>query len=322
MKIILLALLVMILLVITVGYAIFYLAFCRFPRDPKMRHLKVMRPYAQHIDAGMAWFREQPSEEVAITAWDGTYLVGHYLHHPESRGTILMMHGFRSHPYYDFSCAFQAYYELGYSLLTVHQRAHGRSGGQYITFGIKERKDCRNWAQYIWDRYGPEHDIFLDGISMGGATVVMATGLKLPKSVRGVISDCGFISPWEQMKFVLKDYHLPVHPLLDIADLFCRTFAGFSIKEYSTLEAMKVNTLPMLFLHGEADKRVPCRFTLQTYEACQTPKELITVANAGHGLSYLLETERCKEALARFLNTNGRTAKAEPTDELAELKNE
>lgn len=323
MKILLLALLVVALLLITVGYVIFFLAFCRFPRDPTVRHLKGLAPYGPVIDRGMAWFKEQDSEEVRIQAWDGTALVGHYLHHPKPRGTILMMHGFRSHALYDFSCIFKVYYELGFSILTVYQRAHGKSGGQYITFGVKERKDCRNWCQYICDRFGPEHDIFLDGVSMGASTVLMATGLELPKSVRGVIADCGFTSPYEEMKSVLRRYWLPAHPFLDIADLFCRGFAGFSMKEYSTLEAMKTNRLPIVFVHGEADALVPCRFSKEAYEACRSPKQLLTVERAGHGLCYLMETEQMNGALARFLDAYGshrEDLSETESDELAALE--
>ena len=319
MKIFLLALLLIALVLITVGYVIFYLAFCRFPRDPAALRLKGLQPYGTIIDEGIAWFREQESEEVSILAWDGTRLAGHYLHHPQSRGTILLMHGFRSHALYDFSCIFKVYYELGFSLLTVHQRAHGKSGGQYITLGVKERKDCRNWCQYIADRYGSGHDIFLDGISMGAATVLMASGLDLPGSVRGIIADCGFASPYREMKHVLRSYHLPEHPFLDITDCFCRCFAGFSLKEASTLEAMEKNHLPVLFVHGQADELVPWTFSQEAYEACRAPKQLITVETAGHGLCYLMEREKMDAILSQFLERHGSKAAKAASDDLQTL---
>ena len=302
MKIFLLLLLVLVLLLIAISYWLFYIGVCRYPRDKKVKISKKLLPYAEQINGGMDWFRSQELERVEISAYDGTRLVGQYLYHPQTKGTILLMHGFRSDAYYDFSCAFQAYYALGYSLLCVHQRAHGLSGGQYICYGIKERYDCRDWARYLCDRFGPEHDIFLDGLSMGSSTVLMATSLELPKSVRGVIADCGFTSPYEEFKEILKRMHLPEHPFLDIAEVFSRLMAGFGFRDYSTLEAMRVNTLPVLFLHGEADDFVPMRFSIENYAACQAEKELITVPGAGHGMSYLLDTERCKEALGRFLS--------------------
>lgn len=137
---------------------------------------------------------------------------------------------------------------------------------------------------------------------MGSSTVLMATGLPLPPTVKGVIADCGFTSAWEEFKNVLKvGMHLPVHPLLEATNLVCRLVAGFGFRDYSTLEAMKVNQLPILFIHGEADTLVPRQFTLDNYHACRSQKRLVSVPGAGHGLSYLVDTPKCQQALREFL---------------------
>lgn len=44
---------------------------------------------------------------------------------------------------------------------------------------------------------GEDVEIVLHGISMGGATALMASGMELPEHVKGIISDCGFTSPKE-----------------------------------------------------------------------------------------------------------------------------
>lgn len=305
MQIFLLALLVVVLALICAGYWLFFIGVVRLPEGKGMKTSPNLASYADVINNGIAWFKAQNTERVELPASDGTPLSALYLHHPQSRGTIILFHGYRCDGYRDFSCVYKFYYELGYSLLNVFQRAHGLSGGQYICFGVKERFDCRDWARYVYDRFGPEHDIFLDGLSMGSTTVLMATGLTLPKSVRGVIADCGFTSPYDEFKEVLRNkIHLPVHPFIEIADIFCQLFAGYGFRDYSTLDAMLVNKLPILFIHGEADNFVPTYFTRENYEACLAPKVLITVPKAGHGFSYLLETERCQHALKVFLQTN------------------
>jgi hypothetical protein len=302
MLIFLLVLLVLVLLILCVSYALFYIGVCRYPKERPVKLARSLTPYLGQIEEGISWFKAQSPERVEISAYDSTPLVGLYLHHPEAKGTIILMHGFRSDAYHDFSCAFRFYYEQGYSLLSVFQRAHGESGGSCICYGVKERYDCRDWARYVCDRFGPEHDIFLGGISMGASTVLMATGLEMPKSVRGVIADCGFTSPYDEFKAVLKDrFRLPEHPFMDVADLFSRAIAGFGFKDYSTLSAMELNTLPILFVHGESDRFVPTGFTLENYKACKAEKELITVPGAGHGMSYLLDTPGCQKVLSAFL---------------------
>ncbi|MGM9619707.1 MAG: alpha/beta hydrolase [Oscillospiraceae bacterium] len=261
--------------------------------------------YSDEVIRGVHWFRDRETERVEILSHDGLRLRGYYLAHPEAKGTILLFHGFRSDGYTDFSCAYESYYAMGYSLLTVFQRAHGESEGRYITFGIKERFDCQRWAEYAYERFGPDHPLLLGGMSMGAATVLMATGLPLPPTVKGVVADCGFTSPWEVHLYLLRHKRVPAAKLLlSLADLLARAVAGFSFREYSTLTAMETNRLPILFLHGEADTFVPARFTQECYDACRSEKELLLVPGATHGVSYLVDKPRCQAALERFLRTH------------------
>lgn len=305
MEIFLLALLAAALALICAGYWLFFMGVVRLPAGMGIKDSPRLEAYSDMISSGTAWFQAQDAERVVLPAYDGTPLVGLYVHNPQPRGTVILFHGYRCDGYRDFSCVYKYYYDLGYSLLNVFQRAHGQSGGQYICFGVKERFDCRDWARYVCDRFGPGHDIFLGGISMGSSTVLMASELELPKSVRGIIADCGFTSPYAEFKEVLTHkMHLPAHPFIEIADVFCRLFAGFGFNDCSTVDAMRVNKLPVLFIHGEADNFVPFRFTRENFEACLAPKTLISVPNAGHGFSYLMETERCQSALRVFLKNN------------------
>ncbi len=304
MKIAIIVIVLIALLLLLAGYIAFTIACYRRTGKIMGSGAPNLAPYKDQMDAGREWFLGMAPEKVEIVSYDGLRLRALYLEHPETRGTIILMHGYRMDGYTDFTCIYKHYYDLGFSLLNVFQRAHAESEGEYITFGIKERFDCRDWALYIADRFGPEHRIVLDGLSMGAATVLMATGLKLPENVKGIIADCGFSSPWDQLVHLMKTkYHLPVHPLLDLADIFAKLLGGFSLKEYSTFEAMKANTLPILFLHGEDDEFVPTHFSVRAFEACKAPKRLVTVPGAAHGVSYLVDPETCDRELDIFLNS-------------------
>lgn len=279
------------------------------PRKPKKsmseaKGLTELAPYREQMRQAETWLRAQPMEEVSILSHDGLKLVGHFMDKGTKR-TLILLHGYRATAYRDFSCVAEYYQSLGFNLLLIDQRAHGLSEGKYITFGVKERFDCVRWAEYVDQRIGG--DIFLDGLSMGATTVLMASGEKLPESVRGIIADCGFTSPEEIMtKIMTVDMKIPKQPLFALVSWMIKKRAGFSIDEYSTVEAMKRNTLPILFLHGRADKFVPCEMTLKAYEACRSEKELLIVENAGHGISYLVEPQRCKAALEAFLKKYSR----------------
>ncbi len=262
--------------------------------------------YKDQMKAGEEWLMNQRMEQVFIESHDRLKLAGHFLD-AGTKKTLILFHGYRSRAFRDFSCVCEYYRSLGFNLLLVDQRAHGESEGKYITFGVLERHDCARWAEYIDRRVGGE--IFLDGISMGASTVLMAAGGKLPQSVRGIIADCGFTSPKEIMLKVMEtDMKIRCRPLFYVIGLMVRLRAGFGIDEYSTIEAMKVNRLPVLFLHGTGDKFVPCEMTVRAYEACRAEKELIMVENATHGACYLMEPEKCQRVLEAFLRKYSREA--------------
>lgn len=303
--IIVLILLLIVLLLLTLGYAAFYLACVRMSAAPDPTSSSALRPYKDQILEGGQWFRDQQPELVRIRSDDGLRLAGYFLPAEDAKGTLLLVHGYRGSPFIDFGMSYRFYHSLGWNILTVCQRAHGESEGRYITYGVKERFDVRDWALYLSDRYGPEHPVALVGISMGSATVLMSLGTDLPPNAKCVIADCGYTSPYEEFVHVLKRRRIPRQPTLLLAELFAKLFAGFGFKDYSTLEALMQDRLPVLFVHGEKDRLVPIRFTVENYAACAAPKRLLTVPEAGHGLSYVFATEACQSAIRDFLITYG-----------------
>ena len=246
----------------------------------------------------------QDAEDIFLPSYDGLRLHGQLLQQPGAKGTLLLVHGYRSSWSIDFSIVLPYYYSLGYNLLAVDERAHGQSEGAYITFGVHERRDAVTWAQYAEKHFGPEHPLFLGGLSMGATTVLLASALELPPSVRGIIADCGFSSPEAIMKSVLRAHvkWLPAGPLLALMNVCTRAFAGFSIKEASTLDAVSKTKRPILFIHGTADTFVPCAMSQAAYDACRAEKQLVLVEGAGHGQSYLTDRPRVQAALETFLN--------------------
>ena len=242
-----------------------------------------------------------PSEDIEIKSFDGLKLHGRLLPLENAKGTILLFHGYRSCGDGDLGCAVPLMRSLGYQVLIVDQRAHQQSEGRYITFGILERRDALSWAREMEKRFGQEHPLYLDGISMGAATVLMAATLPLPKSVRGIIADSGFSAPKAIIGSVIRRLHLPVRPLLWLMDLWCRLLAGTSLGAYSAPEAMTHCTIPVLFLHGKADSLVPWEMTQENYDACQSRKTLLLVEGADHGESFLVDRSACERAMAEFL---------------------
>lgn len=286
---------------------IFHIAFASRPRLGLPRWLgrpaapSPWETYRAQMEEGMAWFRSQPLQQVWITAGDGARLRGRYLACPGSNKAILLVHGYRSaSAESDFACALKLYHRMDLNILLVDQRGQGESQGKLITFGILEREDVAAWARWLDRTYHPR-SILLDGMSMGASSVLMALALPLPPSVKGAIADCGFTSPRAIIAQVMRqDYRLPPKLLMPGLNWLFRLRTGHSLDEASVPQALAASRLPVLLIHGEADRYVP--FAMGRENAQATPlATLASVPGAGHGVSFLVDREKCEKALDNFI---------------------
>ncbi len=259
------------------------------------------------VETGKQWFWAQEKERIVMKSHDGLRLAAYYLPPKEQSDKVLiLMHGYRNDGFGDFSGLVRFYHEMGYHLLVPHQRSHGESEGRYICFGVKERHDLKQWTEYIVKRMKGRCKVFLSGISMGGATVLMAAGLDLPKQVKGIIADCAFTSPWDIFSSVMDlNFHVPKTPVLQVADIISRKRAGFAFKECSTLDCMRENRIPVLFIHGGTDTFVPTQMSYRNYETCTAPKELLIVERAAHATSNMVAPEIYRDKVIGFMEKYG-----------------
>ena len=94
---------------------------------------------------------------------------------PNARATLLYFHGYRGTSA-DFCFCIRFFHSRGFNVLLPDQRAHGRSGGKYICFGVKERFDCLDWIKFAGETLAQGLPVVLDGISMGCTTVLLCDG--------------------------------------------------------------------------------------------------------------------------------------------------
>ena len=265
------------------------------------------KPYTEKSGPIFSLIRQMealPWEEVSIFSHDGLKLHGRYFHVRDGAPIQIQMHGYRGHPFRDFCGGNKLARELGLNTLVVDQRAHGKSQGHTISFGINERWDCLGWADYAARRW-PGVPITLAGISMGAATVLMASDLPLPEEVKGIIADCGYTSPRAIIKKVCWDLPKYMHVLYPFTSLSAELFGHFDPDAGSALGAVSNTTLPILLIHGEADDFVPCDMSRELAEACASPVRLETFPGAGHGVSYLSDPEHYGKVVREFLESCG-----------------
>lgn len=284
---------------------LFGMAFVRGKRFPSKSSgfTAQIAEHADMVERGKAFYAGVSKEDVWIESFDGLRLHGVLLKNGESDRLVISAHGYRSGAVHDFSAVLPFLYEKNCNILLIDQRAHGESEGKYITFGVLERRDLRGWVDFALRRFGNQVQILLHGISMGATTVLMASSQDLPENVRGIVADSGFISPCAIFEEVMrKSFGLKPLPLMSIVGGMARRRAHFDIRAASTVDALKSCTVPVLFVHGEADDFVPIRMSEENYAACPTEKGFVRIPGAMHGCGYLVDPDTCEDALSAFLN--------------------
>ena len=304
---VILAICIIILLVVFyISYCIYRIAFY-IPRD-KHPTLDVEMRGSQytavkdHIHRIAHVMEKYPFESVTIMSHDGLTLHGRYYHLKEGAPVEILFHGYRSHPYRDCSGGHALSRRLGYNALVIDQRAHGESEGVTISFGIKERLDCQRWAHYAAERFGLEIPLILSGLSMGAATVLMASELDLPPSVCAIMADSPYSTPRAILEKVCRDRRYPLFFCRPLISLSAFLFGRFNINSCTAKDAVCHAKVPILLIHGEDDRLVPWTMSQEIALCCTAPVTVEIFPDAGHGLCYVNDPRKYEQAVVSFLN--------------------
>ena len=259
--------------------------------------------YLEQITEGIEWLQKNATETAHIESFDGLRLFAWVVEQENARGTVLMCHGYRSRGFLDFSCAFRFFYEQGLNLVVIEQRACGNSEGNIITFGIKESRDVSSWANWVRERFGAEMPIILAGVSMGCTSVIMSVEYGLPDNVAGIVADCGYTSAWRQLAHVLKrDYRLPPFPILHLVNYLFKRRTGCDLRSFDTLSVLSGCDIPVLFVHGGADRFVPTDMSVEGWRACSADKDILIVEGAAHATSSIADPKQYQSKVKAFLD--------------------
>lgn len=230
-----------------------------------------------------------------------------YVAAPQPTGrTAVIVHGYTDNAVRMLMIGYLYNKVLGCNILLPDLHAHGLSEGNEVQMGWLDRLDVLQWTATADELFGREvksgTQIVVHGISMGAATTMMLSGevqhgIYQQPYVKCFVEDCGYTSVWDEFGGELKaQFHLPAFPLMHVTSALCRMEYGWSFREASALEQVKKCTLPMLFIHGDADTFVPTWMVYPLYEAKPEPKELWIAPGTDHAHAY---RDHTKEYTAR-----------------------
>jgi len=260
-------------------------------------------PVKSFLDEAVTEFMAAPQEDISITSFDGLTLTGKYFHTADGAPLQIFCHGYKGNAIRDFCGGWRIARSLGHNVILIDQRCHGGSQGHTITFGIRERRDVLSWVAYARKRFG-DVPMILSGVSMGAATVLMAGDLALPDNVKGIIADCPFDSPENIIRKVLgQDMGMPVAAVYPLIRLGGMVFGGFDLKSAAPLTAVPRAKVPILLIHGDADRFVPYDMSVAIHNAAPDKIRFHTIPGAGHALNFVTAPEEYTRIVKDFLQS-------------------
>ena len=259
--------------------------------------------YEPFFDRSLALIKKAlaiPFEQVTLKVSKHRILCARYYFNSNDAPTAILVHGYKGNGIRDFSGGIQEVIKRGNNVLLIDHYAHNLSSGKTITFGVKEKYDVLKWIDYI-NKRNNNPDIYLYGISMGAATVLMVSGLDLPSNVKAIVADAPYNSVEQEIKFTMNKMGYIYGILKPFVHLSALLFAGFSLKKGEVKDYLKNNKLPILLIHGSSDDIVPVTNSRTIKEEFPYIK-YFEFEGAPHGLSYFVDYERYSKELDNFLN--------------------
>ena len=287
-----------------------YICFLKVFRTPKRKKLgkgeydlppgDIYEPFYPQMREWIDSIRGMKRELFEIESFDGLKLRGYYYEYSPDSPLELIFHGYGGNAERDLSGGVERCFALGRSAVLIDQRGAGMSEGRICSFGINERLDCLEWIKFATRKFGKDRPLIIGGVSMGAATVMMASGEDLPKNVACVMADCGYSSSKKIIKKVVREMKLPpslVYPFIRLGGML---YGKFDIEETDPVSAVARSKTPIIYIHGDEDDFVPHSMSVECFEATRAPKKLVTIEGAGHGLGFPQNQSKYVESLRDF----------------------
>jgi len=232
------------------------------------------------------WFQKIPKEDVFVTSYDNLKLHGYYLPSLDKNTDKLaiVIHGYKSQAT-DMIIIAKLYSDLGFKVLMIDMRGHGKSQGNFTSIGHYEKYDLKKWINFALRNYGADSKILLHGVSMGAATATLVMEQKQKKYISLLVLDSGFTKFSKSLAYSFKYRFFSF--LIPGISLYTYLKHKYTLGQISPLRVMQKITTPTLIIHGDKDKPVPLFMAQELYDACKAKeKELVIVKDSPHAKGF------------------------------------
>jgi len=239
--------------------------------------------------------------EAEFTSSDGIPLQGWWNPGEKDMPVIIFVHGLNRSRLELLERAAESN-RHGYGVLLFDLRNHGKSGKAYTTIGIFESRDVCAASQWVRGKAEDRAQV-LWGVSMGASSGILAA--KQCPGFAGIISDSSFLSFRDTVAHHLKlFFRLPSFPIANLIVTITALRMGFDPDDGDVEAAIRELKIPILFIAGTADRRMPPAVAERMYRESQDPaKELLMIQGATHGEAFSKDRATYLKTVYRFLET-------------------
>lgn len=237
---------------------------------------------------------------VVVRARDGVSLRAWWLEPGKSNGScVMVLHGIADSRAGAAGFA-PMFLEQGYRVLLPDSRAHGESGGEFITYGLLEKYDAIAWAH--WLHAQGCRGIYGLGESLGGSILIQAASVA--PVFRAIVAECPYADLREIGEYRVRGMApLPglfAKAVISSGLVYARFFDGLDLRQVSPVKTIAWTATPILLIHGLRDFRTPPSQSREL--AAANPHDpLWLVPNAGHcGASAAAPVEFRRRVLGWF----------------------
>ncbi len=194
----------------------------------------------------------------------------------DPRGTVFLLHGIRADRNQVRGWA-GALTGAGFRVVLIDLRGHGRSTGDWLSYGVVESRDLAQALDALERRGLASDPVGVMGLSYGAATAIEWAGTDA--RVAAVVA----VAPFASLRAVVPSYAplLPESFVESAVDAAGRE-GGFDPDEASAERAIRRTRAPVLLIHGEEDGRIPPWHSEHILAAGTDHAELILVPGEGH----------------------------------------
>lgn len=296
------------LVIVCAVFAVSYFTFHRLVVSrPTLIHGRDYKAFVKEVHELLA--QKHPFQLVHFTSEDGVNLAGLWIKREKPTATMVVCHGFR--------CCKETMYEYAdlfpnFNILFFDFRAHGKSNGEYITFGFHEYKDVLVAAHWAKKRAQHEHrgitpmPLVVLGVSMGGASALLAA--EFDKDLAdALVIDSTYADLLKTLGTAFtRKAKLPRYPFMPVLKQMLHFWGKCEVDMIKPVRSVEAIDKPILFIHSCLDMLITPDAALALYAASKNKSTKIWVAPTGrHGFVHREHPEWYAKKVTHFLRKAG-----------------